>query len=509
MEVSEYLSFASREPMQPWTRTAVMLRLASLRVFVLLVVFPLQVFSQASHLAPTLSRTAPAREFLAGLGTRAGMLGDESGTFEAWVYPLKLLRDFHLYFRTGSQVIPAESLARTVTVRPESWTISYAAETFRARETLLVPVNEPGAIITIEFETAEPLEAAVSFMPDLTLEWPGSLSGTASNWDSNLSAFYLSENENRFAAFVGSPTGLLQTENLWVSDAAPNTRSFSLGYIQKGQSFKTVVIAGSTNGRDEAEKTFRRLASDGSRLQTESADFYRDYLAKTVNLELPDPQLQQACDWSRISLIQGVVNNPFVGKSLVAGYGVSGAGNRPGFAWFFGRDSLWSALALDAEGDWSTTRLILEFLARYQRADGKIPHEVSQSASFVSWFEKYPYPFASADATPLYLIAMNDYVTHSGDVAFAKEKWDSIWKAYQFLESTIDASGLPSNSNAGHGWIEQGPLLPVQTELYQAGLGVEAIHELAALARLVDKAKASEKLDSEFNDKRSLLNKVF
>jgi len=27
-------------------------------------------------------------------------------------------------------------------------------------------------------------------------------------------------------------------------------------------------------------------------------------------------------------------------------------------------------------------------------------------------------------ATPLYIIAMNDYVTESGDVGFAKEKWD-------------------------------------------------------------------------------------
>jgi len=33
---------------------------------------------------------------------------------------------------------------------------------------------------------------------------------------------------------------------------------------------------------------------------------------------------------------------------------------------------------------------------------------------------------------------MNDYATESGDVGFAKEKWDSISKAYQFLRSTYD-----------------------------------------------------------------------
>src|SRR5713101_8163330 len=47
----------------------------------------------------------------------------------------------------------------------------------------------------------------------------------------------------------------------------------------------------------------------------------------------------------------------------------------------------------------------------------------------------FPYGYASADATPLYIIAMNDYVAESGDIAFAKEKWDGVWKAYQFLLS--------------------------------------------------------------------------
>ena len=65
-------------------------------------------------------------------------------------------------------------------------------------------------------------------------------------------------------------------------------------------------------------------------------------------------------------------------------------------------------------------------------------------ASFTPWFKDYPYPYASADATPLFMIVMNDYVTASGDIAYAKEKWASIWKAYEFLRSTYDARGFPS-----------------------------------------------------------------
>ena len=66
-------------------------------------------------------------------------------------------------------------------------------------------------------------------------------------------------------------------------------------------------------------------------------------------------------------------------------------------------------------GDFATVRTALEFLQKFQRADGKIPHEISQSASLIPWFTDYPYPWASADATPLYVIAHADYWRATGD----------------------------------------------------------------------------------------------
>jgi glycogen debranching enzyme len=76
-------------------------------------------------------------------------------------------------------------------------------------------------------------------------------------------------------------------------------------------------------------------------------------------------------------------DNPYLGTGLIAGYGLSGFDGRPGFDWFFGRDALWTSLALNAEGDFATTRTALTFLAKYQRADGKITHEIAQTASLV------------------------------------------------------------------------------------------------------------------------------
>jgi glycogen debranching enzyme len=259
----------------------------------------------------------------------------------------------------------------------------------------------------------------------------------------------------------------------------------------------------------EAEAEYRHLATSYAALLQESAAYYRDYLARTVNLALPDEDLQRAYDWSRVSMVQGLVANPFLGTGVVAGYRTSGESQRPGFAWFFGRDSEWTELGLDAVGDFATTRTALDFLSQFQRDDGKVPHEIAQSASLVPWFKDYPYGFASADATPLYIIAMDDYVRHSGDVEFAKSKWANLEKAYSFLRSTYDARGLPKNFGVGHGWIEGGPLLPVKTELYQSGVGAEALRALSDLARAVDKKDLSDDLARQFEHQRSLVNDSF
>src|SRR5258705_5696332 len=140
----------------------------------------------------------------------------------------------------------------------------------------------------------------------------------------------------------------------------------------------------------------------------------------------------------------------------MAGYSASVNSYRPGCAWFIGRDSLRSGLALNSEGDFANTKTALEFIAKFQREDGKIPHEIAQGASFVDWFKGYPYAFASADATALYIAAVDDYVTGSGDVAFAKANWEHIAKAYDFLRSTYDAQRIPKNFGVGRGLIEGG-----------------------------------------------------
>jgi GH15 family glucan-1,4-alpha-glucosidase len=456
-----------------------------------------------------LSRPVRPWEFLSAVGTRAGIFGNESGRVETWVYPLKLLREFHLQFHIDGRVLPAEALARTVVVRPESSTIVYGGDTFTVRETFFVPVGEPGAVILIDVETETPLEVEASFERDFQLEWPAALGGTYISWDAGLRAFFLGEETKKFAALVGSPTAVAAREEYQTNYSESRVNSLRLGVTQKGKDRKLVVMAASMDGRAGAEATYRHLSEASDELLRTSADYYRKYLSETVNVELPDAQLQQAYDWARVSMVQGIVNNSFLGTGLIAGYRTSGVGQRPGFAWFFGRDSLWTSLALDAADDFANTRTALEFVSKYQRADGKIPHEIAQAATFVPWFKDFPYPYDSSDATPLYIITMNDYAVRSGDTTFVKEKWDSLWKAYEFMRSTYDAQGFPQNFGVGHGWVEGGPLLPVRTELYQAGLGAEALRALSNLAQLTGKDGTSKELAQDFEGQKLHVNEAF
>ncbi len=456
-----------------------------------------------------LSRAVRPWEFLPVTGTRAGLLGNESGRMEAWVYPLKIFRDFHLKFHTNGRVLAAEALARTVSVRPESAAILYAGDTFTVRETFFVPVREQGALIVLDVETEQPLDIEAAFHRDFQLEWPAALGATYLDWAAQERAFYFGEEQKKFAALVGSPTATEPYAEFQTNFSESQESSFRLGPTAKGKERKLIVIAGSMEGRAGAEKTYQHLTTAYADLLRESAEYYRDYLGKTVSADLPDAQIEQAYDWARVSVLQGVVNNRYLGTGLVAGYRTSGESQRPGFAWFFGRDSFWTSFALNAAGDFSNSRTALEFIGKYQREDGKIPHEISQGASFVQWFKDYPYPYASADATPLYIIAMNDYAVESGDTAFAKEKWNSLWKAYEFLRSTHDEHGFPKNAGIGHGWVEGGPLLPVKTELYQTGLGIEALRALSNLAHLAGKEDVSNELSRNFDQQKPLMNEAF
>ncbi|MGI8742350.1 MAG: amylo-alpha-1,6-glucosidase [Bryobacteraceae bacterium] len=455
-----------------------------------------------------ISRPARTWEFLDATGPQASFLGREDGTLEAYVYPLKIVKDLKLSFRLNGRVIPAESVARRIESRPGSYTIVYSGDEYEVRETLIAPLDRPAVLIRLEIDSQYPIRIDVEFTRDFQLMWPASIGTSYSEWNEHEKAFFFGADGQPYAAVLGSPDADLIEREYGANYSSGTRNIFTLGTVQ-GRVQRLLAIAGSGRSRDDALSVWHQVIAGGSRIAAETDKYYDGYLTRTVTLDLPDKELQRAYDWSRVSMAKGLVQNPLLGTGLVAGYGPSKGGYRPGFAWFFGRDTFWTSFALTSDGDFETARAGIDFIAGYQSANGKIPHEISQSASLVPWFQNYPYGYASADATPLYVIAVANFVQASGDIAFARKHWDRLLKAFEFMRSTLDANGFPKNFGVGHGWVEGGPLLPVQVEFYQAGAYVEALRSMADLARWAGEKENSVKLEQELKTKQILLNDLF
>jgi glycogen debranching enzyme len=434
-----------------------------------------------------LERAALAGAFYAVAGRRAAAFGYEHRALEAWVYPMKILDDFRLSFQIEGYPLEftgADTLAR-INVRPEATTFTYSHAAFTVRQIIFAPLDEPGIVMLLDVQSALPLTVNVSFRPRLRLSWPAGLMTGTLGWDEKARVYYITEETKRFAGVIGSPAARDVSVMPYQEEPHDVPARFRVE-VPAGATrarFIPIIIAGSVEGRASAKAAYDRLLASVPSLYEQNVAHYRRLAEETLAISTPDRELDEAFAWAKVGVDKGVVTNPLLGTGLVAGYRTSGESERPGFAWFFGRDALWTALALDAYGDFRITRAALEFLKKFQRADGKIPHEISQSASLIPWFTDYEYPWASADATPLYIIAHADYFRASGDLKFLQANWDSILRAYRFAEATdTDANGLVENTKFGHGWVEGGALYPAHEEIYMQGLWVAASRDLAELA---------------------------
>ena len=118
-----------------------------------------------------------------------------------------------------------------------------------------------------------------------------------------------------------------------------------------------------------------------------------------------------------------------------------------------------------------------------QRDDGKIMHEYPQTAAYFDW-KTFPYTYAAADSTPLFLTTMLDYVRSSGDIDFLRQHREIVEKAWHF-ETTHDSDGDGIYDNSqGTGWVESWPTGMPHQEVYLALLDQQASMAMSKLAGL-------------------------
>ena len=334
----------------------------------------------------------------------------------------------------------------------------------------MAAIDAPVLLVLLDIDTNRPVRLRASFVPEMKPMWPASFGGQSSSWDNKEKAFILGEGLQRYSMVVGSP--LFSTHSEQIGHQLPDRRILAemdlTPEICRGHTIP-IVLAGS--------RAAYRAALDGvARVVRESDAYYREFDARTLHLHTPDTTLNDAVQWAKFALEKGWACNDGVGCGLVAGYARSGLSERPGFAWYFGGDALMNSWSIVDYGDFERARATLEFLRDHQRADGKMEHELTQSAALIDW-SKYPYGYYHADTTPLYIYSVSRYVARSGDLDFLRASRASIEKAYQYCVSVLDDDGLLSNRKAGAGAVETGALSGrVANDVYLQGVWLAALN---------------------------------
>ena len=186
-----------------------------------------------------------------------------------------------------------------------------------------MPIDQQAAIVEIEVNSAEPVAVEAAFTPDVAWMWPAAVGDAYSKWDAQRKAFLFSSDHSVFWAIAGAAGGnpLITTSS--TNYSAVHTDVFSFGPAAVGHATYRFVMTASFESQKAADEQYRKLLAADSSIVQQASNYYTGYLDNTVQLSLPDPGLQLAYDWARISTVQGLVDEPFAGKGLVAGYNIS------------------------------------------------------------------------------------------------------------------------------------------------------------------------------------------
>jgi Glycosyl-hydrolase family 116, catalytic region len=460
-----------------------------------------------------LSGPANPWRFVNAVGERAGIWGFEDGILEGWVYPLKVFHDFNLAFQVeGSPIVyPAEQLIRTVRVHPQSVELQYSAEQFTVTETLFTPRQEAGFVILLEAKTSTALRVFVRFRPDLNLMWPGSLGGQTVAWNKEKRWMELSEPSANFSALVGSPAAIGSTAvgyHSYLTNEQPYEQiELRLAAEDVRREYVPIIVTAGIRNIYQAAATYNRILGHLPEFYADNLKHYADLDANGPQFVTPDPVVNSAMRWSRVSLDQLKVCNPYLPCGFVSGYGSSGTGTRPMYAWFFDEPTVSERAFLDT-GSVESLRDAFRFLQKFQREDGKIPHELSQSAGAIDWFKKYPYAYIHSDTSLWYLIAMGHFYQFTGDRTFLAESWPSIRKAYEYCLFMLNAgNGLPQIPAEEWGSMETAGVASQDSAM--AGEWIAALRAVGALATAMNDTALAHECETRQKFASNSLEKLF
>ena len=458
--------------------------------FVLLSFLTSTLVSVSAAQADLTLRVPVSSRFLAAHGHRAWAGGYSNNGLEIWTGALQIASDVYPEFRRAGTVsaIPGMEIVSGISVRPSHVSRVYGGPDFSVEEDIWVPLDEPSVLLSYTVRTGHAPDIIVRFRPSLNLMWPAATGGQEVHWDAHSSGYLCDEPGRQFAAVVLAPGAIAHDEPL--NDAAPAQQNDELAVTLDPHS-PTILFAqipADPANREPGIVAVQALLQS-TRWQQDSDRHYRDMLGSELEINTPDPDMNQALRWAEIALDQDWFCNAVLGCGYVGGFGASRRNRRPQYAWFFAGDGMVALHGSLAAGDLTHARDELRFIARYQdQQTGMIWHELSQSAPYLDWRNKYPYMFVHADLTYPYISAAADYLRASNDIVFLQEIWPSVRNAYRYGRTLLGDDELPRIPAGKEGVDEQDALTD---ELALSASWVKACEDYAHLAEHAGDSQAA------------------
>ncbi|MDE1177148.1 MAG: glycogen debranching protein [Edaphobacter sp.] len=443
-------------------------------------------------------------------GSSGAILGLQNGNIELWDLPTKVFSNLQITAELDGYAVPIKlnSIAAAIDVEPDHTTITYSHAAITVRQHMFIPAGPQakagsGAIVFFEIESTRPATLTISMEPAMVQQWPAPQFGRPGvSWVpmGTGGGYVMSTDNPANFGFIAMPNA--EPGVLFPYQERPESlpMQFKVRFDPRRDSghyfplLTELPARGESNSPAAVNAMMARLVAKSEalpQLYRETSDYYAHFFDHRLTVKTPNENLNKALRWDEIAIEQSKVKTGDE-TGLVAGWYPSFDSTRPGFGWYFGRDTLWSLYAVNSYGDRDLARQALEFISRRQRDDGKIMHEYSLTADSLDGVMKWSnfgYEYAAADATPLYIMAIYDYVRTTGDLAFLRDHWEQVKKAYAF-DRAHDTDGVYDNSQ-GTGWVEAWPPVMPHQEIYLAALdGISSDHmsELAGLMNDTDLA---------------------
>lgn len=463
-------------------------------------------------LSAKLVREKGLNDFVTLAGRRMLVMGKEKGGIdEIWAHPFMSLRDYQVevVLNNSHEIIQLSKVSPKITVSPEMIIREYRLGDTDLKEIITVSFDKPVVVMHYEWAGKSLGKIIVKQTSNLRYMWPYSARTTGEieySWIPGINSMLVSGdrgNLNSLTSFSAIPETYMMGQNdsvtympesrfeLYQTDKIQLNSAFVFNANEiHGQSLNVCFIA-EAKDKEKIVALLQNQWQEVNNLFFKTNQYYKSLLKDYLLIESPDPVFNDSYKWSLLRMNQFIQETPGIGTSLMAGFATTARGwngnqkisGRPGYAWYFGRDGVWSGMAMNASGNFGIVKNILQVLDRYQDVTGKIFHELTSSGAV---------HYDASDASPLYLFLAAHYLKFSGDIDFIRTIWPGLKKAYGYILSTdTDGDGLIENTNVGHGWTEGGQLFGSHTEFHLAGCQVAAAEAVEYIAAEMGEAELS------------------